>query len=482
MTSMTASVAAATAQSTASAAATAAAGPTPALGRDRAFTAFASAILGALGASSAGSSTPAGGGRVSAVALALENALEGSGGSSSTVGGLLSSVQNAIAQASQSLGQAGFSTSAIQHFATQFVAALSHRLDVLASQAANQDPSPAATAASAAPAVATVPAAAAPAAASAATGATAAAAAGPPATTTSTVNPTASAAAGAATAATITTTGGSSTTTSSGATTSGSGAFEASYQLSENGSVKLVTTDGAVVRIAFGTSRDGASTGASATAAAGIAAYLSASSYASGGFRISVQGSLSAADQQAVNAVLGQVGTLASQFFAGDFTQAFASAAALNIDPAEIAGVAVKLNESLSLDLASVAGGGAATPAASAAPAATAAAPASLNVAPAAAASSTSGTAAATSGAGDATGGGVTTLFDYLEKLLAELGTTTTGDTVSVAARAKLHLLAATISQSAVTADERAAASFLQGVVGATTDATTSPAAAAAAA
>ncbi len=115
-----------------------------ALSRDRAFTAFGSSILAALGVPPAGSAsdtTTAADGRVNGVASALQGALATASGDG--VPGLLAQVNGAIGQAADALQKAGYSADAVQGFVTDFRTALSDKLDALA------------TGAGAAPAVAT---------------------------------------------------------------------------------------------------------------------------------------------------------------------------------------------------------------------------------------------------------------------------------------------------------------------------------------
>jgi hypothetical protein len=70
---------------------------------------------------------------------------------------------------------------------------------------------------------------------------------------------------------------------------------------------------------------------------------------ASGRLQIEVKGHLSSDDLNAISQVVSQVDSLASQFFSGDAQGAFAAAASLNVDPAEIAGFSLKLSYSSEL-------------------------------------------------------------------------------------------------------------------------------------
>jgi hypothetical protein len=191
-----------------------------------------------------------------------------------------------------------------------------------------------------------------------------------------------------------------------------------------------------------------------------------------------VQGSLNADELKAVNDVLGQVNTLATQFFAGNLAQAFASAATLGVDPTEIAGLALHLSERTSLVLASVGEGGTAPAAGPAAtPSATPVDPATTVPATGAAdASASDATPAATTSvaappaATSAAGGGSASLFDYLQQVLDAIGTSTTSGSVTFSARAKLELLASAVGAASITPAETTAAGVLRGFAAATTD------------
>ncbi len=434
-------------QSLLSASRSSAAAAVPALTRDRAFTVVSGAILGALGAS--GTSGDGTGGRVGDVALALKNALENPAAAGDVVGNLLNSVQSALAQASKTLSDAGFSSDAIQTFVTQFTTALSDQLNVLANQAAAG--SVTAAPAAPAPAIAAPPAV-------------------PPPAATSPAPVVAPAP----------------------ALTASSGAYAASFRQTDSGTLQLQTTEGDIVTIGFRNSQGASAVGASASGAAGLAAYASVSSFASSRFTISVQGSLNADELKAINDVLGQVNTLASQFFSGNVSQAFASAATLGVDPKEIAGLALSLTERTSLTLVTVgdpatppvadgslpassttpaAAGAATDPAATATASATAAAPASSTPTPVVSAPTPDPAAAAPS-APVSVGGGVSSLLDYVQQVLNALGTSTSSGSVTFSAKAKIELLVSAVGAASITPLESTAAGLLKGVAAATTDAT----------
>ena len=410
---------------------------TPTLTRERAFSAFSTAILGALGAGGADSGGAAGtaAGRVGDVALALKNALESPAAAGDVVGSLLGTVRAALAQASQALGDAGYSREAIGSLVRQFSHALGEQLNALAGQAA------------------------APASASSAPAPVAAAAAAAPAEPVSPASTPAGAAAGAP--------GG------------GSGAVAADYRLTESGALELVTTEGDIVRIGFRASSGGAVVGASASGAAGLAAYASVGAYASSRFSVSVQGSLNADELKAINDVLGEVNALATQFFAGNLSQAFASAATLGADPREIASLALNLTERASLSLASVGDGAPAAAPAPVTPQAPGAASqsAATTATPDAVVAATPATAvSAPPVPALAAGGGTKSLLDYLRQVLDALGSSTESGRVRFSAKAKIALLASAVGAASLTPAESTAAGLLKGIAATTTAATGTPA------
>jgi hypothetical protein len=252
---------------------TASSGP-PTVSQVNAFSAFSDAILSAFGkvagsgsttgTDAAGSATAPN--RVGAVALALKQALESSNGSPDAVAGVLGKIQSALDAASQALAGAGFSGDQIQAFTDQFKSALGTQLDALANQLNTAGAPAASTAAPAQPAPVPVASTPSPAPGTGATGTTAGSASDP--------------AAG--------------TSTDPAPATATSGAFQVSYKLSASGALRLVTAEGDIVNISFRATEKGSAIGASASGAAGIAAYAAISQTDTARFRISVQGSLNA--------------------------------------------------------------------------------------------------------------------------------------------------------------------------------------------
>ena len=111
----------------------------------------------------------------------------------------------------------------------------------------------------------------------------------------------------------------------------------------ESETLKIQLTDGSQITIRV--RAQGAEFGAAQTQADGSSA-STAAIFASSKLHISVDGTLSSADMQAISDVVSQVNSLATQFFSGDVQDAFAAAASLNIDPSEIAGFSMKLSYS----------------------------------------------------------------------------------------------------------------------------------------
>src|SRR6185437_10822972 len=108
------------------------------------------------------------------------------------------------------------------------------------------------------------------------------------------------------------------------------GALGVAGAVSMRESLQIVNADGARVSIRFA-EQDLIAAGSDGSGNS-LAALLSR-----GRIQIAVQGTLSAGDLQAVNALVAQVDGLAQQFFSGDVQDAFNSAATLGADPTEIA-------------------------------------------------------------------------------------------------------------------------------------------------
>jgi trimeric autotransporter adhesin len=114
----------------------------------------------------------------------------------------------------------------------------------------------------------------------------------------------------------------------------------------ESETLTIQTTDGAQVTISF--RAQAAEFGASQTQSDGSSS-SAAALFASDKFQVEVRGSLSSADLTAINNVVSQVDSLATQFFSGDVQDAFAAAASIGADPSEIAGFSLQMSYSTAL-------------------------------------------------------------------------------------------------------------------------------------
>jgi hypothetical protein len=114
----------------------------------------------------------------------------------------------------------------------------------------------------------------------------------------------------------------------------------------ESETLTIQTTDGAQVTLRF--RARGAELGTSQTQADGSTATAGAL-FASGKFQVEVSGNLSSADLAAINNIVSQVNSLATQFFSGDVQDAFAAAASIGADPSEIAGFSLQMSYSATL-------------------------------------------------------------------------------------------------------------------------------------
>jgi hypothetical protein len=111
----------------------------------------------------------------------------------------------------------------------------------------------------------------------------------------------------------------------------------------ERESLTIQTTDGARVTIRFRAQATGI--GVSQTQADGSTS-SAAALFESGKFQVEVSGNLSSADLTAINNIVSQVDSLATEFFSGDVQDAFAAAASINSDPSEIAGFSLQMSYS----------------------------------------------------------------------------------------------------------------------------------------
>lgn len=206
----------------------------------------------------------------------------------------------------------------------------------------------------------------------------------------------------------------------------------------ESETLKIQLTDGSQVTIRV--RAQGAAFGAAQTQADGSSS-SAAGILASGKLQISVDGNLSSADMQAINDVVSQVNSLAAQFFSGNVQDAFAAAASLSIDPAEIAGFSMKLSyTSMLIQQAAASGAAPGAGATYSTPTGSAATPAGANTT-----SSPTDASGATPGTPDSqTVSPQQIIIDFIQTALTKLGRgpADAPSQLRVASRWKLHLLA----------------------------------------
>jgi len=464
-------------------------------GQDAAFAAFAQAILAILPTASSSDSTstgtstagtpatpaagtipPASADSVNGVAQALAAALGDSGQGSGGPAALLKELKTAVDYATAALVKSGVSASDAAAYAKSFRTQLSQAIDGIAASLSNP------------------------------------ASAGTSGTTD-------------ASSSTGTTSGSDSSgitpislptpsTPSAADVTGSAGAASASgtYRIVEKGTIQFQLKDGSAVTIRL--KNTSAGTLGSTPSASGAAAYAANGTYSSSRFNVSVQGSLSAEDLTAINNVLGQVDTLANQFFSGNLADAFASGAALNVDPTEIAKVSIRLSETENLRLnvpastdassggtsgtsstgstgstdssgsTASAGGDSGTPPVVTTPVANTA-PNDTTDTSGADGSSAASTPTSSTPATTSTGSGTTSspgslgdtalqaIYAYLEQVIATLGNNTQSGSVTISAKAKLDLLAGAVVGASLTVKESSAAGFLASITQATTDSST---------
>lgn len=115
------------------------------------------------------------------------------------------------------------------------------------------------------------------------------------------------------------------------------------YRRSERTALYIETQEGDVVRLKISARDSMRATGHSTDAEGATVAELSVSARSSVKIRFSVEGDLNAEELAAIRSVVDQAGALAAEFFAGDAPQAFATAAGLEIDGAQLARVGLRL-------------------------------------------------------------------------------------------------------------------------------------------
>ena len=186
----------------------------------------------------------------------------------------------------------------------------------------------------------------------------------------------------------------------------------------ESETLTIQTTDGAQVTIRLRAQATEA--GASQTQADGSTSSADAL-FASSKFQVQVSGNLSSADMTAINNIVSQVDSLATQFFSGDVQDAFAAAASIGADPSEIAGFSLQMSYSATLYQQV---GAAADPTNAATPAVT------------------SPTTTDEAGATNTTATPQQTIANFLQNALAKLSGPANGSSTTLSARWGIQLLA----------------------------------------
>ena len=222
-------------------------------------------------------------------------------------------------------------------------------------------------------------------------------------------------------------------------------AAQATLTQRQKATIELVTAEGDIVKLSF-RSRTSSSVdlAAAATVGGAVAGTAGYTTINSSRLSIEVQGNINADEAAAIGDVLNQVETLANQFFAGDVAQAFASAAALHIDSAQLASVALQLGVKQSIQATAV---GETAPAAPTDPvASTSPLPSSASTVPVPVASTPVALpVVATPAAAPAAAPGTTVLQDFLAQVLKFTGGGESNQALAFNARAKLELLVAAI-------------------------------------
>ncbi len=236
----------------------------------------------------------------------------------------------------------------------------------------------------------------------------------------------------------------------SGLSAGGAVAAQGTLVQKEKATLQIRTAEGDIVTLSLrARSTTTASFAAGSAADGGAVGTANVTTINGARLSIDVQGDINPAEAAAIGAVLKQVEALASQFFAGDVAQAFASAAALNVDSSQLASVALQLRFKESFSAAAVMQSVSAAPAAPATPApASPPADASSPPAPAVAAPATADTAPAPAPADPAAGGApaptiASVLQDFLSRML-DFALAGSGDQTAVSsAHLRLQLLLA---------------------------------------
>ena len=232
----------------------------------------------------------------------------------------------------------------------------------------------------------------------------------------------------------------------------------------EKGAIDLVTNEGDHVTIRFRAKDVITSAAAESTSSTGSATAASTSEISLGRVKVTVDGNLNNDELAAINNVLSQVDALATKFFSGDAEGAFAAAAQVGADPAQIASFQMNLTYTHKLSAAAFAS--TASTQAPDSPSTSVSATSSTSAASAADSASTAGTtdAPAAPSASSATDSSATTarqsIANFLQNVLSSLGPVSGAGKVSFSLSWKMQLLATALPSYAPNDKASSAASM----------------------
>jgi hypothetical protein len=234
-------------------------------------------------------------------------------------------------------------------------------------------------------------------------------------------------------------------------------ASSVSASLRQRASFQVVTQEGDVVNLTVRSRASITSSAAGVQDATGSASASRTTMIASARLSVQVHGSLNDKELAAIKDVLGQVETLADQFFGGDVQAAFAASASLHIDSTQLASMSMDLSSRLRVRGAaqSTTAATPAAPTSTTAPSA-AAPPASQTVVLPAVAP----TAAATASANAAPPASVQPAVDYLAQVLQQFQDVAS---IELSMKAKLQMLLIAVMPAAKAPDSTAGSAAAQG-------------------
>jgi hypothetical protein len=240
-------------------------------------------------------------------------------------------------------------------------------------------------------------------------------------------------------------------------------ATSVSVSIRQRASFQFVTQEGDVVDLTVRARASIESSAASVQDATGNASASHTTMIASARLSVQVHGNLNDKELAAIKDVLGQVETLADQFFGGDVQAAFAASASLHLDSTQLASMSLDLSSRLS-----VRGAAQSTTAATTDPAATAAA-ATPATSPSAAAPPAPQTVVLPAVTAPATAtaappASVQPAVDYLANVLQQFQNVAS---IELSMKAKLQMLLIAVMPAAKAPDATAGSAAAKGAAGA---------------